>query len=253
MTIPIYVIALKEARDRRREMTRRLGTLGLEFNFIDGVVGADLPPHVVNNRQYHVATPLSLGALGCALSHIMAWQAIAESPTPFGLILEDDAVLTDTVPQLLTQIAALDGKFDIVNLHFRGGRPLVNIAPLSPVHTLTSCRYNSIGAESYVLSKAAAKRLLTAVEPITYEVDLFLNRWWNHGVQILTVNPAAVHEDDSVSTIGYSSIPPAWPNDKPVHYLSRKINRLWDSLRKRLAYPSMVAAMKARLEMTDGK
>ena len=42
MMLPIYVIALKKSKERRQIMTKRLGRLGLEFSFIDAVVGNDI-------------------------------------------------------------------------------------------------------------------------------------------------------------------------------------------------------------------
>ncbi len=252
MTIPIYVIALKSATTRRAEMTRRLNKLGLKFSFIDAVVGRDISAaetksHTDPNRQYKTPSPLSAGSLGCALSHMAVWETIANAPAPFGFILEDDAVLSDDVPQLLARLERLTGKIDIVNLHFRGGKPLIDVAQLSPTHRLTSCRYNNFGAESYIISRDAAVRLLAVAKPISYEVDLFANRWWDHGVQMLTINPPVAHEDGSASTIGYPPSPPPWPNDTRIHYLRRKIHRIWGSIQKRRGYSSMVKSMKMRL------
>ena len=254
MTIPIYVIALKTSRDRRKVMTARLKQM--EFTFIDAVHGASLADDLANDhldpsRQYHVATPLSRGALGGALSHMQAWQKIADGTAPMGLVLEDDADLHDDMAAVLARLEKLEGKIDIVNLHFRGGRALIDVAQLSAEHRLTSCRYNSIGAESYVLSKSAAKHLLAMARPITYEVDLFLNRWWQHGLQVLTIDPPVVHDDASPTTIGYPAAVPRWPNDQFFHKLRRRFSRMMDSMTKRRMYPSYVATMKMRLLGVD--
>lgn len=250
MTIPIYVIALKTSTERRKVMSARLKQM--DFTFIDAVHGASLPDDVANShidptRQHHVATPLSRGALGGALSHMQAWQQIADGTAPMGLVLEDDADLHDDMGKVLARLEKLDGKIDIVNLHFRGGRALIDIAQLSPEHRLTSCRYNSIGAESYVLSKNAAKHLLAMATPITYEVDLFLNRWWQHGLHVMTIDPPVVHEDASPTTIGYPAEVPQWPGDGFLHKIRRRFSRMMDSMTKRRMYVSYVATMKMRL------
>ena len=254
MTIPIYVIALETSTDRRKTMASRLKKM--DFTFIDAVHGASLSAEVATNytapsRQHHVAAPISRGALGGALSHMKAWQKIADGTAPMGLVLEDDADLHDDMSAVLARLEKLDGKIDMVNLHFRGGRALIDVAQLSPEHRLTSCRYNSIGAESYVLSKNAAKHLLAMATPITYEVDLFLNRWWQHGLHILTIDPPVVHEDASPTTIGYPTAVPHWPNDHFFHKLRRRLSRMMDSMTKRRMYPSYVATMKMRLLGVD--
>ena len=256
MPVPIYVIALKSSTDRRAVMAERLAKAGHEFTFIDAVHGASLEDAVaaqaVSPRRQHLhSAPMSRGALGGCLSHMTAWRTIAEGDAPMALILEDDACLHEDLDAVLTRLTRLEGKIDIVNLHFRGGRPLIDVAQLSPDHRLTSCRYNSIGAESYVITRRAAAHLLAQASPILHEVDLFLNRWWDHGLHVLTVAPPVVHEDDSPTTIGYPASVPAWPHDRFGHRLRRRLNRMMDSMTKRRMYPSMVATMKMRLMGTD--
>ncbi|MCE2517676.1 MAG: glycosyltransferase family 25 protein [Alphaproteobacteria bacterium] len=256
MPIPIYVIALKSSTERRDVMSARLARAGYDFTFIDAVHGASMTAEAANaaispRRQYQHASPISRGALGGCLSHFNAWSRIAESDAPMALILEDDACLHDDLDEVLRRLDRLEGKIDIVNLHFRGGRPLIDVAQLSPTHRLTSCRYNSIGAESYVITRAAAAHLLTEARPVVHEVDLYLNRWWDHGLHVLTVNPPVVHEDDSPTTIGYPAKVAGWPNDKFWHRFRRRLSRIMDSTTKRRMYPSMVATMKMRLMGTD--
>ncbi len=254
--LPIYVIALPSSTDRRAAMNTRLGALDLDFTFIDAVVGRDLTDKDLNTatsptRQHHLPMPLSKGAIGGGLSHLKTWQHIAKGDAPMALILEDDAIPSPDMIDICLRVQKLGDKIDIVNLHFRGGRPLVDVAQLSPTHRLTSCRYNSIGAESYIITKDAAQKLVDAYLPMMFEVDLFINRWWDHGLHILTINPPVVCEDTSPTTIGYPSALPTWPNDRLRHRLARRINRIWSSMLKRRLYPSMVATAKMRLMGVD--
>ena len=48
--LPIYVITLKKSTERRQIMTERLERLGLEFSFIDAVVGKNI--HDVEKTDY---------------------------------------------------------------------------------------------------------------------------------------------------------------------------------------------------------
>ena len=254
--MPIYVIALKSSTERRRIMTERLGALDLDFTFIDGVVGRELSAETLAEitspkRQYHLPMPISNGAVGGGLSHLKVWESIAQGDAPMALILEDDAELTPEMIPIMQRLARLGDKIDIVNLHFRGGRVLVDVAQLSERHRLTSCRYNSIGAESYVITNSAAARLVELYRPIVFEVDLFLNRWWDHGLHILTINPPVVREDTSPTTIGYPSKNPEWPDDRFIHRLARRFNRIKSSMVKRRLFPTMVQTAKMRLMGTD--
>ncbi len=254
--LPIYVIALPSSTDRRATMRARLGALGLDFTFIDAEQGRDLTDEKIAqitapNRQHHLPMPLSKGAIGGGLSHLNTWRKIADGDAPMALILEDDAIPSPKMIDICLRLQKLEHKIDIVNLHFRGGRPLVDVAQLSPTHRLTSCRYNSIGAESYIITKAAAQHLAAQYLPMVFEVDLFLNRWWDHGLHILTVNPPVVHEDTSPTTIGYPTAQPLWPIDRLRHRVARRINRMRSSMTKRRLYPAMVATAKMRLMGVD--
>jgi glycosyl transferase family 25 len=256
MTVPVFVIAMTTSTERRKTMTQRLEHLGLAFQFIDGIDGTSLPAvdiarHTSPRRQQHLAHPISTGAVGCALSHMKAWQAITDSNAPMGLILEDDARPDDDLAAVLSRLERLDGKIDIVNLYLHPNPVLVDIAKLSHDHDLTSYRYNGRGTVGYVISRAAAKHLLASAKPIVYEIDLFLNRWWDHGLHVLAVNPPLIREDDSTSTIGYPPMVQSWPNDNIYHHFRRRLNRITDSITKRQAYSSVVAAMKIRLMGLD--
>ena len=256
MMLPIYVIALKESTARREKMTERLQHLGLDFHFIDAVMGKDLPDAEKNRlrspkRQRFLRSPLSDGALGCLMSHRLVWQKMQDDKVDMALVLEDDAVISPDLLDVLPRLEKLKSRFDVINLHNRKLRPLVDIAQISDSHRLTTTRYNAIGTESYVISRKAAKRLLEVSFPMVFEVDLLINRWWDHGLQTLVVQPSLVHEDSDESTIGYSQAKPLWPNDTAIDTLKRRFNRAKDSMAKRRSFAAMVATAKMRLIGTD--
>ena len=167
------------------------------------------------------------------------------------LILEDDAILDKDLDVILHQLSLLEDRIDTVNLHFRGARPLTDIARLSGAHWLSSCRYSSIGAERYVITRKAAAHLAKHYPPMIYEVDLFLKRWWDHGLHILTVNPPVVCEDESPTTIGYPAHKAGGPENRWWHKNLRRLNCIGTSFTKRRRYPNIIAAIKKRLSGTN--
>lgn len=250
--LPIFVISLKAAESRRAAITRRMGDLGLEFSFIEAVRGTDIPMDqkealVSHQRRRHLGAPFSDGALGCLVSHRRAWERLRDGNIAAALILEDDAVLTPEALDVLPRIAALEGRFDLVNLHHTSGRPLVDIARLSPTHALSITRYASIGAIGYVVSRDAAERLLAVSTPGIFEVDVMMNRWWEHGLKTLVLSPSVVREDGHDSTIGYPGVKPKWDQDRIGDRIARDLNRKRDSVTKRLAFPGMVRSARLRL------
>jgi len=251
-TLPIFVIAFAQDRKRRDQMTRRLDALGLDFTFIDAIDGRALPEaerlaHEDPARQNWIGHHLRPGALGCLLSHRKAWQALLDSGASLGLVLEDDAVPNADLPAILGQLAGRADHLDLVNLHYFSGRPLEPVTPLDGAHSLAATRYNEIAAEACLVSARAAQQLLARSLPARFEVDLLINRWWEHGLQILTLSPPVVDQDDTPSQIGYRDPPPGFAKDQYWHQLTRRWNRLADSWKKRRRFARHIAAMRARL------
>ena len=250
--LPIYVISLETAQSRRAAITGRMKELGLAFSIIEAVRGADIPVDqkaslVSHRRRQHLGAPFSDGALGCLMSHRRAWERIRDGHIDAALILEDDAVLAPAALDVLPRIAALKGRFDLINLHHTSGRPLVDIARLSPTHALSITRYASIGAIGYVVSRDAAERLLAVSTPGIFEVDVMMNRWWEHGLKTLVLSPSVVEEDGHGSTIGYPGVKPTWDRDRIGDRIARDLNRKRDSVTKRLAFSRMVKSARLRL------
>ncbi|ACR02366.1 glycosyltransferase family 25 protein [Thauera aminoaromatica] len=107
MSIGIFIINLPEAVERRQRVSGHLAALGLDATVIEAVRGSTLSvaerasvaddPRSVG-RYGRVLTP---GELGCAMSHVRAYEQLLCSGHQFGLILEDDAVLLPDVANLL--------------------------------------------------------------------------------------------------------------------------------------------------------
>lgn len=258
--LPIFVIALKDSTKRRADISARLNALGLEegngFKFIDAVLGKALPDAEKNRllsrqRQDYLQSPMSDGALGCLMSHRIIWQKMQDEKIRMAVVLEEDAILNPDLPDVLMRLEKLNGCFDIINLHDRQGKRLIDIAQISDKYRLTTTRYNAICTVSYVISRNAAKRLLDISFPFIFEVDVLMNRWWDHGLQTMVVQPALVREDDDASTIGYPSKKAKWPKDGFLHRFKRRINRARDSMAKRRSFAAMVATAKMRLIGTN--
>jgi glycosyl transferase family 25 len=104
----ILVINLPEALERRQRVSRHLADLGLDsVEIIDAVRGSLLS---ASERRLQAddarsvaryGRELTAGELGCALSHVRAYERLLAGRDEFALILEDDAVLLPDVVTLL--------------------------------------------------------------------------------------------------------------------------------------------------------
>lgn len=93
-SIPVYVLNLARATDRRVSITNHLSRSGIQFEFIEAIDGNTLSPEELNTllpEQNRYAP----GVIGCYLSHLKAYKTIIDRKIEIALILEDDALLND--------------------------------------------------------------------------------------------------------------------------------------------------------------
>jgi hypothetical protein len=98
--IPVFVISLARAPERRSAISKHLTDLGIEYRLIDAVDGkameaSKIAKIVAPGKEMHP------GALGCYLSHINVYEVIRDEKIEVALILEDDACLDPRVRGLL--------------------------------------------------------------------------------------------------------------------------------------------------------
>lgn len=109
---PVKVISLTRSLDRR-ETFRRVNKQ-LSFEFFDAVDGGSLD--LVQLNKYFVQ-PLnypSLGAYGCALSHLQLWNECIAMDSPL-TVLEDDAIVVENFNQLSYEmVSSLGDNWDIL-------------------------------------------------------------------------------------------------------------------------------------------
>lgn len=177
-----YVINLPGSLDRRDHVRAELERAGIEYVFIEAVNGKELTSAdraVLVDEGAVAAAPgwLTPGAIGCALSHWLAYDRLLADEQDHALVLEDDVILDVGLPDLLPGVAATLRGAEVALLHFRsfekcrlqseghvalpdGVRIMRPLDPRQP-----------IAASGYVISAAAAKRLHDAVVPVSRTAD----------------------------------------------------------------------------------
>ncbi len=98
--IPVFVISLARAPERRATISQHLKNVGIEFRLIDAVDGKAMSPSQITE----IVSPgkkMHPGAVGCYLSHINVYETIRDENIDVALILEDDTRLDSRVKNLL--------------------------------------------------------------------------------------------------------------------------------------------------------
>jgi GR25 family glycosyltransferase involved in LPS biosynthesis len=184
----IIIISRQEEATRRSFQASQMARLGLSFEFLDAFEARDLTDAECQSAANVWPGPTLPQDIACFHSHRMAWHKVAEKGAPV-LILEDDAVLADTLPQVLAEIekspmpanAAYDLEFtpephilaEHESLTFLGGKVVAR-----------RVYKNRVGLAAYVIGPQVARRMLQDTERYGLIDSYFWHRPWLSGLQI---------------------------------------------------------------------
>ena len=167
----VVVVHLARHRERRQRLSALLRQHGFSRVFwlkaVDGMALDPAPPWRVRSlppvRPWrgwidpYARRTMTLGEVGCALSHVLAWRHVAETGYP-GLIIEDDAAvvepLMDSLPMLMHDLDYLD--FDLCYLAQRND-PGPKLLAGRHVHVVD---YHPLWTLAYLVSPEGARKLL---------------------------------------------------------------------------------------------
>jgi glycosyl transferase, family 25 len=214
-----YVINLPASSQRRVSVEQQLAGSRIEHELVEAVDGyaltaaerASLVDEAATARYPKWLTP---PALGCAISHLRAYERIVEAGEGgVSLILEDDVLLPVGTSKLVAEVSAHMRGSEIVLLYFRSfeacvfserdsvalrdGRRL--IYPLRAEQPITTA--------AYLITVEAARRLAEAVPPIRVAADkweYFYELGAIDSLRCVLPRPVAVRKDFK-STTGTTS------------------------------------------------
>ncbi len=156
----IFVISLHSAIERRKLQQDQLTKLGLEYTILDAISTDDISDATYKKHYFDWQRPLRKTEIACYYSHRSAWEIVLKSRKP-ALILEDDAILSRCVPELLANLCEIDNS-DLINLENMNRKKFVSRSHLdidcnSKLHRLYQDRS---GAAGYILWPSGANKLI---------------------------------------------------------------------------------------------
>jgi glycosyl transferase family 25 len=140
--------------------------------------------------------------IGCYLSHIAAWRAIAECDAPGGFVFEDDFAADDTLAEKMDLLSRPQEMWDMVKLFSFDPAPrLMQDSALGPYRVGLPERVPTclIG---YGLTRAAAARLAARAIPFFRPVDEDQKFVWETGLRVAVILPPPVVVGDQQAETG---------------------------------------------------
>lgn len=204
----IFVINLDRAAARLAAVAAEIRRFGWTFErvaaidarAIDAAALAALAPDPWSRYQARSITP---GEICCLASHRKAWTRLLETGCAWAIVLEDDAVFGDLVPDAL-RVFGGQNAFDLVKLegittkaHKNRGVPILEGPP--PVYLMETV---SAGAAAYCVSAAGARKLLRITSAMNRETDFFIRQYGRTDLVVGEFRPFPASQDRTQSFIG---------------------------------------------------
>ena len=156
----IFVINLSDDVERRQFQKQQLFELGLDYKILNAISIDDINKETYKKHYFDWQRPLRNTEVACYFSHRSTWQKIINNNEP-ALILEDDALLSICVPELLNSFTNKKN-VDFISLEVAGRKKWI-----SKIGQDTACNSKLFrlyqdrnGAAGYILWPSGAKKLL---------------------------------------------------------------------------------------------
>ena len=158
----IYLINLAQSTDRLAAQQAQFARLGISFIHSPATSVADFSDDEYHARAFGWQRPLKKVEMACFLSHYKLWQTCVDLGEPI-IILEDDVLLSDDFPDLLNDLAKLNG-VDYVNLEVCAPRhKILGSQPIASYHdkySVLPLHLDKHGMGGYVLYPTGAIKLI---------------------------------------------------------------------------------------------
>jgi len=183
--VPTYVISMKERPDRWKRFTQQPVVHEMKYlRYSKAVNGKALKyksdPRISvrtrlnifrNYRRSHheIAT---LGAVGCSLSHIEAWKKFIKSGAKHCMIMEDDAMITEsTLKEINRLIPKLPKNWGVWILGCYMPNLIYKEYTMKPWYHV----YKFTASHAYLLTREAALKLLKDALPVESHIDHYIS------------------------------------------------------------------------------
>ncbi len=205
-----FVINLKGSDVRLQSVSGQRNAQNITFTRVDAVDGrrfdlAQIPAYDDRRAVAFMGRKMQGGELGCFMSHIECAKQFLMSDAAYGLVLEDDVLLSDRFRHLLSETVSYlkkhqDLYFHLINL----GNHEVKIAtPVCSIdqHVLYKAHYFPLTTTAILWSRPGAAAFVQKSDTIYAPVDNFFRDWLTRTNLGLAFSPPLARNTGSESEI----------------------------------------------------
>lgn len=207
-----YLINLKKNKARLENSRQFFAAENIAFTRTEAVNGWDLDAQTIA-RVYDARAaksrykyPLIKPEIGCYMSHLQAWQQIADSGEKGGFVFEDDFTPLTPMAPIMEKLSLPDPaapQWDIVKLFSLREHPkTISTTQLIGTHQLVIPYQVPTCLLGYGITREAAKRLIEASVPFFRPVDEDHKFFWEKDLHIALVTPSPLRIGDQQAQTG---------------------------------------------------
>ena len=188
----IQVVNLERDTERMRMTADALSDIGLSFERLSAVIGADALNERQTSTRQILGRDLYPGEVGCYLSHLKAIDRFLATDAQYGLVLEDDAAsISDTADRLAALIEVLPRLpiWDVVNIgrSVKSEHTPVGSEYCSPDVGLCHAHYPPVTTTALLWSRGGARAFRLLHSQPVLPIDLAIQSWGAETDRILAL------------------------------------------------------------------
>ena len=201
MSIPFYIINMQGCEERWEATQKQLTNLHLTAERFEATIGKNLSEQEIlnwycpkkNKKRYN--RDLTLGEIGCYVSHMRIWQKIVDENISFCVVLEDDLSIKASLKDVV-DVAIKLNNWDLIKLSNDRNFPFIDSAILENNLTVGNYKKAPNGTQGYIITLSGAKKLLQR-KPFFRPVDVDIQFHTEVGLSMIGIKPYPIAEDRS--------------------------------------------------------
>jgi len=173
-----YIINLDRAPERMQRMSDLMRSHKVDFVRCPAVDGKDFTQSeiVYYRSQRSQGKPLTVGEIACSESHLLAYRQILNGNDQYAVVMEDDLHLSEDFGDFVNSSDWVPEGSELIKIETVDEPTLVSTRVIQAKNNrkLRRLSYKHWGSGAYVISKSAAKRMLTEYRPGSTPIDDYL-------------------------------------------------------------------------------
>lgn len=197
-----YCINLSSAEDRKAKIQALARQASIDIEFVEAVEGRSLDISSVasydRRKRTRYMEDMEPNEIACSLSHRLALQTFLAGSSPFGVILEDDAVFSPMIDSEIGRVLDSARGFDLLKLESRDDKGIRVDGRDEPYLFLPLKASN--GATAILYTREGARKVLESLNVFHHPFDTHLGFGWRLGLICVACWPPLVKEDRSLQS-----------------------------------------------------